>query len=73
MTYDLDNATRSRLRLLFTATSLLAASTLTGWLRPGQPAIPALLALVGVLVVALPIVLGVIRAIRATGFAATQF
>jgi Cd2+/Zn2+-exporting ATPase len=73
MTHDLDNTTLSRLRLLFAASSLLAASALTTWLRPDQPTVPSLLALAGVLIVALPIVLGVIKAIRATGFAATQF
>jgi Zn2+/Cd2+-exporting ATPase len=69
MTYDLDNATRSRLRLLFAATSLLAASAVTDWLRPQQPTVPAMLALIGVLIVALPIVLGVIAlaACLATG------
>lgn len=73
MHHDTDHATRSRLRLLFAASSLLAASALLQWLRPGQEAVPGLLALSGTLIVAGPILLGVVRAIRATGFAATQF
>lgn len=73
MKHDLDTATRSRLRLLFAAASLLAASALTAWLRPEQSAVPGLLALGGTLIVALPILVGVVRAIRASGFAATQF
>lgn len=73
MNHDLDDATRSRLRLLFASASLLAASALSSWLRPDQSAVPGLLALGGTLIVALPILSGVIRAIRASGFAATQF
>lgn len=73
MNHDLDDATRSRLRLLFASASLLAASALSSWLRPEQAAVPGLLALAGTLIVALPILTGVIRAIRASGFAATQF
>ncbi|SKA77731.1 Cd2+/Zn2+-exporting ATPase [Prosthecobacter debontii] len=70
---DLDTSTRRRLSLLFMATALMAASLLTGWLRPGQEALQGTLALVATLIVAAPIVSGVITAIRATGFAATQF
>lgn len=73
MNHELDRATLSRLRLLFASATLLTASALSGWLRPEQGAVPGLLALAGTLVVALPIVLGVVRAIRASGFAATQF
>lgn len=71
--YALDPATRSRLRLLFVASSFLIASALSGWLRPEQESFRAGLALIGALVVAVPIVRGVITAIRSTGFAATQF
>lgn len=71
--YALDPETRKRLRLLFVATALLIASVITGWLRPDQEAVRSSLALVGALIVAVPIVSGVITAIRSTGFAATQF
>ncbi len=71
--YSLDPETRKRLRLLFVATALLIASVITGWLRPDQEAVRSSLALVGALIVAVPIVSGVITAIRSTGFAATQF
>jgi Zn2+/Cd2+-exporting ATPase len=71
--YSLDAETRKRLRLLFMASALLIASVLTGWLRPEQGSIQGALALAGALIVAVPIVTGVITAIRSTGFAATQF
>jgi Zn2+/Cd2+-exporting ATPase len=71
--FSLDAATRHRLRLLFLATALLAASVITGWLRPDQPGIRGALALAGALIVAIPIVSGLVTAIRSTGFAATQF
>lgn len=72
-TYSLDAETQKRLRLLFVASALLIASGLTGWLRPDQESIRGALALCGALIVAVPIVTGVITAIRSTGFAATQF
>ncbi len=71
--YALDCETRKRLRLLFFASALLIASVLTGWVRPEQESIRGALALAGALIVAAPIVSGVITAIRSTGFAATQF
>lgn len=71
--HALDPETRKRLRLLFAAAALLGASVLTGWLRPDQPGIQGALALAGSVIVAVPIISGVITAIRATGFAATQF
>ncbi len=70
---DLDRETRHRLALLFVATALLISSGITGWLRPGQESLRDLLALAGALLVAIPIVTGLITAIRSTGFAATQF
>ncbi len=71
--YALDPGTRKRLRLLFIASALLLASAVSGWLRPDQEGIRGALALAGSLIVAVPIVSGVITAIRSTGFAATQF
>ncbi len=73
MTETLDPETRKRLRLLFAASALLIASALTGWLRPDQEGLRGALALCGASIVAVPIVSGVITAIRSTGFAATQF
>lgn len=70
---DLDSTTRQRLLLLFMATALMAASIITGWLRPEQETVKGALALLATLIVATPIVRGVITAIRATGFGATQF
>lgn len=70
---SLDAATRRRLALLAAAIMLTGASLLTQWLRPGQESLAGMLALAGALLVAFPIVKGVITAIRATGFAATQF
>jgi Cd2+/Zn2+-exporting ATPase len=75
MTTDipLDSETRRRLGLLFVATALMLASVLSGWLRPEQDLVRQSLALVAALIVAIPIVSGLINAIRSTGFAATQF
>lgn len=70
---DLDSTTRQRLLLLFVATALMAASVITGWLRPEQETVKGALALLATLIVATPIVRGVITAIRSTGFGATQF
>lgn len=69
----LDPETRRRLGLLFAATALMLASVLSGWLRPEQEIIRQTLALIAALIVAVPIVTGLIHAIRSTGFAATQF
>lgn len=69
----LDQETRRRLGLLFVATALMLASVLSGWLRPEQELVRQSLALVAALIVAIPIVSGLINAIRSTGFAATQF
>lgn len=69
----LDPETRRRLGLLFAATALMLASVLSGWLRPEQEIIRQTLALLAALIVAVPIVTGLIHAIRSTGFAATQF
>jgi Cd2+/Zn2+-exporting ATPase len=71
--YALESETRHRLRLLFFASALLLASVVVGRMRPDQPGIAGLLAMIGTGLVALPIVTGVITAIRSTGFAATQF
>jgi Cd2+/Zn2+-exporting ATPase len=71
--HALEPETCHRLRLLFFASALLLASVVVGWLRPDQPGIAGLLAMIGTGLVALPIVTGVITAIRSTGFAATQF
>lgn len=64
---------RQRLTIVFIASALLLASTLVQWLRPGQPGVAGLLGLLGILVVGTPIVIQALTAIRATGFAATQF
>lgn len=69
----LDPQTNNRLRLLFVATALLVASVITRLFRPDQEGIAGALALIGALTVAVPIVTGLITAIRSTGFAATQF
>ena len=75
MTTDipLDSETCRRLGLLFVATALMLASVLSGWLRPEQELVRQSFALVAALIVAIPIVSGLINAIRSTGFAATQF
>ncbi|HYF33817.1 MAG TPA: HAD-IC family P-type ATPase, partial [Prosthecobacter sp.] len=68
-----DTLTRRRLLLLFAATVVMATAALSGWLRPDQPSVRNALALLGALLVTVPIVRGVLTAIRSTGFAATQF
>jgi Cd2+/Zn2+-exporting ATPase len=64
---------RRRLTLVFIASVLLLAGGLLPALRPGQDSLGGALALLGMLTVALPIVVQVFTALRATGFAATQF
>lgn len=64
---------RRRLALVFASSALLLAGGLLPLLRPGQESIGGALALLGMLVIALPIVAQVFTALRATGFAATQF
>lgn len=71
--YAIDQETRNRLCLLFIASALMLASASLGWLRPDQKSMHGSLALIGALIVAVPIIRGVITAIRSTGFAATQF
>ncbi|MFD0892570.1 cadmium-translocating P-type ATPase [Luteolibacter ambystomatis] len=71
--HALDRETRARLRLLFAASALMLASMVIGWLRPQEEGVRGALALAGTCLVAVPILRGVITAIRATGFAATQF
>lgn len=71
--HALDGETRARLRLLFAASALMLASMVIGWLRPQEEGVRGALALAGTCLVAVPILRGVITAIRATGFAATQF
>ncbi len=72
-TVPLPEAMRRRLGLVFAASALLLAGAVLPWLRPGQESLGGALALVGMLVIALPIVAQVFTALRATGFAATQF
>ncbi|ATC64493.1 hypothetical protein CMV30_11305 [Nibricoccus aquaticus] len=62
-----------RLRVLFIAAAFLLAGAAAPWLRPGQDTIGSLLALIGLIIVATPIVKQTFTAMRATGFAATQF
>jgi Cd2+/Zn2+-exporting ATPase len=72
-TVPLPDEMRHRLGLVFAASALLLAGGLLPLLRPGQESLGGALALVGMLVIALPIVRQVCTALRATGFAATQF
>jgi Cd2+/Zn2+-exporting ATPase len=72
-TVPLPEAMRRRLALVFISSALLLAGGLLPLLRPGQDSIGGALALVGMLVIALPIIVQVFTALRATGFAATQF
>ncbi len=70
---SIDRETRSRLLLLFIATALMLAFVILGWLRPDQVLVKNSFALLATVIVAFPIVSGLITAIRSTGFAATQF
>lgn len=63
----------SRLRLLFVATALIGAGVLIGWFWPQRQALAGLLPLLGTLLLAAPILWDTLLAIRARGFAATQF
>jgi Zn2+/Cd2+-exporting ATPase len=64
---------KRRLTGVFFAAAFLLAGAALPWLRPGQETIGSLLALTGLLIVGLPIVKQTFSAMRATGFAATQF
>ncbi|MFD0894034.1 cadmium-translocating P-type ATPase [Luteolibacter ambystomatis] len=71
--YGFDRPTRIRLGLLFLSSALMIASVLIGWLRPDQSTLRDGLALAGALLVTFPIVIELITAVRASGFAATRF
>ncbi|MFD2255709.1 heavy metal translocating P-type ATPase [Luteolibacter algae] len=71
--YSLDPEMRRRLWLLFASSSFILTSVLLRWLRPDQPGISGTFALVGAVLIALPILYDTITSIRSTGFEATQF
>lgn len=71
--HSVDAGTCRRLRLLFCATALMLASWFTTLLRPDQTGPGNFMALAAAVLVAVPIVTGVITSIRASGFQATQF
>lgn len=71
--YGFDRPTRIRLGLLFLSSALMIAAALIGWWRPEQPTLRDALALSGALLVTLPIVIELVTAVRASGFAATRF
>jgi Cd2+/Zn2+-exporting ATPase len=64
---------KRRLTGVFFAAAFLLAGAALPWLRPGQDSIGGVLALIGLLIVGLPIIKQTFTAMRATGFAATQF
>jgi len=72
-TVNLPPEMRHRLKLVFIASAFLLAGGFLPVLRTGQESLGSALALIGMLVIAGPIFLQVITALRATGFAATQF
>lgn len=72
-TVNLPPEMRHRLKLVFIASAFLLAGGFLPVLRDGQDSLGSALALIGMLVIAGPIFLQVITALRATGFAATQF
>jgi len=72
-TYSLEPEMRRRLLLLFTATAFILTGVLLRFLRPDQSGISETFALVGAVMIALPILYDTVTSIRSTGFAATQF
>ena len=66
-------STGSRLKLVFIASAFVLGGAVLPYLRPTQAAMGDLLALIGALVIAAPILIDTITAIRARGFEATQF
>ena len=72
-TYSLEPEMRRRLLLLFTSTAFILTAVLLRWLRPDQPGISETFALIGAVMIALPILYDTVTSIRSTGFAATQF
>jgi len=72
-TYSLDPEMRRRLILLFISTAFILTGVLLRFLRPDQPGISETFALIGAVMIALPILYDTVTSIRSTGFAATQF
>jgi len=72
-TYSLEPEMRRRLLLLLTSTAFILTAVLLRWLRPDQPGISETFALIGAVMIALPILYDTVTSIRSTGFAATQF
>jgi Cd2+/Zn2+-exporting ATPase len=64
---------RRRLAIVCTATAFLIAGAAVPWIDADRTGIGGLLAAIGMCIVAAPIVWQTITAMRATGFAATQF
>ena len=72
-TTPLPDDMRRRLTGVFFAGAFLLAGAALPDIRPGQDTLGSLLALIGLLIVGLPIIKQTFTAMRATGFAATQF
>ena len=70
---ELDSELKRRMTLVFMAAALILASTIITWTKAGSEEVAGMLALVGALIVTLPIVWDVLHALRSRGFAATQF
>ena len=70
---ELDCELKRRMTLVFMAAALILASTIITWTKAGSEEVAGMLALVGALIVTLPIVWDVLHALRSRGFAATQF
>ncbi|KAF0094704.1 MAG: Cd2+/Zn2+-exporting ATPase [Puniceicoccaceae bacterium 5H] len=64
---------QGRLRLVFISSAFLLTGLILPWLRPDQAALAHMLALIGAVVIAAPILIDVLGSIRTSGFAATQF
>ncbi|MDP0500080.1 MAG: cation-translocating P-type ATPase [Verrucomicrobiota bacterium JB022] len=64
---------QGRLRLVFISSAFLIAGLLLPLLRPDQALLGSMLALIGAVVIAAPILIDVIGSMRTSGFAATQF
>lgn len=68
-----DHELRHRLTVVCIGVVFLSASGFLRWLRPDQPEIASLTAMLGATVVAIPIMIDALKALKSTGFAATKF
>ena len=69
----IDTDLQRRLALVLAGAALLVAGGVLGWARPLQREVASFAAMLGAVIVALPIMIDAVKSMRARGFAATKF